>query len=511
MLGMLTTATLPNDIDALKALIHQLQSDVSSRSHEIERLKLLIAKLRRMLFGRRSEKLERQIDQLQLELEELQVAEAEAVAPTPPTPKSTTQRHARRPLPDHLPRDTHTHLPDDTHCPQCGGDWRQIGEDVSEVLEYVPASFRVIRHVRPKMACCGCDGMAQAPAVSRPIARSYAGAGLLAHVLVSKFADHLPLYRQSQIYEREGVELDDSTLADWVGHCRWLLNPLVDALRRHVMDSDKVHADDTPVPVLAPGKGRTKTGRLWVYVRDGRPSGDATPPAAWFAYTPDRQGEHPRTHLQSFHGHLQADGYAGFGKLYEGGEVVEVACWAHARRKFQELHEHRPTALTTEVLARIAQLYAVEAQIRGSPPAQRRTVRQQQSRPILDELHAWMQRQLETLSRKSETTAAILYALNRWQALVRYADDGRLEIDNNAAERALRGVALGRKNYLFAGSDAGGERAAAMYSLIETAKLNGLNPEAYLRQVLHAIADHPINRVSELLPWNLAPKTPGAA
>lgn len=513
---MLTAATLPDDIDALKALVlamaqtvQQLETTVASRTQEIERLTLLIAKLKRMQFGRSSEKLARQIEQLQLELEELQTTETEqAPLPAAATTPAERKHPGRRPLPDHLPRDVHEHRPAEPACPDCGGAWRVLGEDVSEVLEYVPASFRVVRHVRPKFSCACCSRVRQVPAPSRPVERSFAGPGLLAHVLVAKFCDHLPLYRQSQIYAREGVELDDGTLADWVGASSRLLRPLVEVLRRHVLSAEKLHADDTPVPVLAPGKGRTKTGRLWTYVRDDRPAADASPPAVWFAYSPDRQGEHPQTHLQPFRGILQADGYAGFGKLYEGGQVQEAACWAHVRRKFYDLHANRPSPITQEALERIAALYAVEAEIRGSPPQRRRDIRQARSRPLLIGMHTWLTEQLGKLSRKSETAAAVQYALNRWAALLRYADDGRIEIDNNAAERALRGVALGRKNFLFLGSDAGGERAAAFYSLIGTAKLNGLDPEAYLRHVLRVIADYPVNQVADLLPWNVSLDTP---
>lgn len=507
---MLTAAQLPNDIDALKALllamsaeVQQLHESVSTRSHEIDRLKLLIAKLQRMLFGRRSEKLLKQVEQLQLELEELQTDEA-VDQPLTAQPASPSRHPVRKPLPDHLPREIEIHQPEAANCPACGGQWKPIGEDVAEMLEYVPASFRVIRHVRPKYACACCDAMAQAPAPGRPLERSVAGPGLLAHVLVSKFADHLPLYRQSQIYDREQVELSDSTLTDWVGGCSRLLQPLVDALRQHVFAGDKLHADDTPVPVLAPGNGKTRTGRLWTYVRDDRPAGDATPPAVWFGYSPDRKGEHPQTHLKHFTGILQADGYAGFAKLYDAGAIREAACWAHVRRKFHDLHVSRPSAVTESALQQIAGLYAIEADIRGRPPDQRQAQRQANSKPRLTGFHDWMTQTLTTLSHKSETSAAIQYALNRWEALVRFVDDGRIEIDNNIAERSLRCVALGRRNYLFMGSDAGGHRAAAMYSLIGSAKLNGLNPEAYLRQVLSVIGDYRVNQIADLLPWNLA-------
>ena len=358
---------------------------------------------------------------------------------------------------------------------------RRLGEDVSEVLEYVPARFKVIRQVRPKLSCAGCERIVQAPAPSRPIERGLAGPGLLAHVLVAKYCDHQPLYRQAEMYAREGVELERSTLADWVGGSSRLLEPLVEALRRHVMSAGKLHADDTPVPVLAPGNGKTKTGRLWTYVRDDRPAGDSTPAAVWFAYSPDRRGEHPRQHLRRFSGTLQADAYAGFHHLYDGGQIQEAACWAHVRRKFYELQVAHASPLAAEALKRIAELYAIEGEIRGRPPEERLAQPQSPGSPLLDSFHQWLQATLTAVSRKSEIAAAIRYALGRWRALLRYCEDGHIEIDNNAAERALRAVALGRKNYLFAGSDSGGERAAAIYSLIGTAKLNGLDPEAYLR------------------------------
>jgi len=315
------------------------------------------------------------------------------------------------------------------------------------------------------------------------------------------------LYRQSEIYAREGVELDRSTMAEWVGGCSRLMEPLVEALRRHVMNAEKLHADDTPVPVLAPGNGKTKTGRLWTYVRDDRPWGDQSPPAVWFAYTPDRKGEHPLAHLREFTGTLQADGYAGYEAIYRGGRVKEAACMAHVRRPFYELYEAHKSAVAKETLERIAALYVIEDEIRGRSAEERRDVRNARSRPLLESLKQWFEETLGKLSKKSDTTKAIRYALGCWDALMRFCDDGHLEIDNNAAERSLRTVVLGRKNYLFCGSDTGGERAAAIYGLIGTAKLNGLNPEAYLREVLSRIADHPINRIEELLPWNLAEKS----
>jgi transposase len=514
--------TLPDlsklDREELQALLlaeHQervaTHQQLLRREIEIEHLKLLLSQLRRMQFGRKSEKLERQIEQLELRLEDLQQAQA-AEQTTHSIESSSTElsqpaakaKPARRPLPEHLPRQTQTHLPKHTVCPDCGGELRKLSEDISEMLEYVPDSIQVIRHVRPKLSCQQCERIVQAPAPSRPIARGLAGPGLLAHVLVSKYADHLPLYRQCEIYGRQGIELERSTLADWVGGTSALLDPLVEVLRRYVMAASKLHADDTRVPVLAPGTGKTKTGRLWTYVRDDRPAGDPAAPAAWYAYSADRGGQHPEQHLKTFQGALQADAYAGFNQLYKDERIQEVACWAHVRRKFHDLEQAHGSPLAREALERIAALYGVEDEIRGRPPDERQQIRQARARPLLQSLHDWFEVWLTKLSRKSDMTAAIRYALTLWPALTRYCDDGRLEIDNNAAERALRAVTLGRKNYLFAGSDAGGERAAVIYSLIATAKLNGLDPEVYLREVLTRIADHPINRIEELLPWNIA-------
>ena len=518
--------TLPDldrlDAAGLKALVlvqHDellaIQERLLSRESEIEHLKLLLAQLRRMQFGRKSEKLERQIEQLELKLEELESTKAtnasesaSASSGQPPSTPTVAAKPARQPLPEHLPREVKTYTPKEAACAECGGRLRLLGEDVSEVLEYVPARFKVIRQVRPKLSCASCERIVQAPAPSRPIERGLAEPGLLAHVLVAKYCDHQPLYRQTEMYAREGVELERSTLADWVGGSSRLLEPLVETLRRHVMSAGKLHADDTPVPVLAPGNGKTKTGRLWTYVRDDRPAGNSTPAAVWFAYSPDRRGEHPREHLHGFQGILQADAYAGFHHLYDGGEIQEAACWAHVRRKFYELQVAHASPLAAEALQRIGELYAIEGEIRGRPPDERLQVRTSRAAPLLDSLHQWLQATLAKVSKKSEIAVAIRYALGRWRALLRYAEDGHIEIDNNAAERALRAVALGRKNYLFAGSDSGGERAAAIYSLIGTAKLNGLDPEAYLRQVLDRIADHPINRIEELLPWNLAASVP---
>jgi transposase len=489
-------ASLPTDIDALHGLVVKQQA-------RIEHLELIVAKLRRMQFGRRSEQMAQTLGQLQLALEALQTAKAERVASLIPTPQPEAGKPVRKALPEHLPREVVMLEPAHDCCPDCGGRLARLGEDVSEHLEYVPARFKVVRQIRPKLACTRCDAIVQAETASRPIARGLAGPGLLAHVLTAKYCDHLPLYRQSDIYAREGVALERSTLADWVGQCATLLSPLVAALQRYVLAADKLHADDTPVPVLAPGAGKTRTGRLWTYVRDDRPAADLAAPAVWFAYSPNRRGEHPQRHLQSFTGILQADAYAGFDALYAGGRIQEAACWAHVRRKFYELHQAHASPIAAEALERIGALYAIEAQARGQPAAYRQQLRQARAGPLLDQFHLWLTDVLSRVSRKSALAEAIRYATMRWPALTRYVGDGRIEIDNNAAERALRTVALGRKNYLFAGSDRGGERAAAVYSLIGTAKLNGLDPEAYLRDVLGRIAEHPINRIGELLPWHV--------
>jgi transposase len=388
---------------------------------------------------------------------------------------------------------------------------RKVGEDVSEILDYIPGHFEVIRHVRPAFSCRRCERMVQSPMPSLPIERGQAGPGLLAHILVGKYCDHLPLYRQSGIYARDDVELDRATMAAWVGKVTALAAPLVEAMADHVMAAEKLHVDDTPVPVLAPGTGKTKTGRLWVYLRDERPFGGRAPPAVVYRYSPDRKAEHPRAQLANFHGFLQADGYSGFGPLYQaadGQPVTEVACWAHVRRYFYDIHVETNAPIAGEALQRIGQLFDVERAVMGRPAAQRRQARQSAARPVIDALAAFLDASLTQISGRSDLAKAIRYARSRWAALTRYLDDGTLEISNNAAERAIRPLALGRKNYLFAGSDAGGERAAAAYTLIETAKLNGLDPEAYLREVIGRIADHPINRIAELLPWNIRLASP---
>jgi transposase len=495
----------PLTIEALLGIVAERDAQVAHLTLLVDKLKLQLARRAREQYGSSSEQLP------------LMAGEAPQTAPPAATPpkKEQRRRSERKPreLPAHLPRETQVHHPRgytaEAPCPcsECGGKLREIGRDTAEQLEYVPGHFKVIRHVRPKLACVRCEGIFQAPAPSRPIARGLPGPALLAHVMVAKYCDHQPLYRQSRIYARDGVDIERSTMAGWVGEGDELLDPLAAALGRYTLAGAKVHADDTPVPVLDPGRGRTKTGRLWVYVRDDRPSGSADPPAVWFQYSSDRRGAHPREHLKRYRGILQADAYSGYAKLFERGHIVHAACMAHARRYFWDVYESHKRAsgsVAEQALQRIGKLYEIEADIRGRPPDDRRRERVERAAPLLGELHAWLREQLGAVSAKSDLAQAIGYSLAHWQALTRYCEDGRIEIDNNAAERALRGVGLGRKNYLFFGSDAGGERAAAIYSLVETAKLNGLDPEAYLRDVLGRIAEHPINRIEELLPWNIA-------
>ena len=503
-----TPTPLPSDIETLRQLL-------ASRDALIAKLMAEIARLKRWQFGRSSERVDATLAQLQLALDDLQGAPQTTAEPVLPATDSTQApnkkvlplRRAPRAFPAHLPRETIVHAPTSCNCPDCGGAMRSLGEDVSEMLDLVPGYFKVIRHVRPKLSCGHCSRVVQQPAPMRPIDRVMAAPGLLAQIIVAKYADHCPLYRQQGIYRRAGVELDRATMAAWVGGVSDLVEPLVEALGRYVRAAQKVHGDDTPVPVLDPGRGRTKTGRLWTYVRDDRPAASRDPPAVWYRYSPDRKGAHPQTHLRHFCGILQADAYSGFAPLYEGGQIVEAACWAHARRKFYDLYVEDRSPIATEALQRIAALYAVERDIRGTFPAQRARVRQERAAPLLAAFHTWLAATLQMVSAKSELAGAIKYALVRWTALTRYRDDGRIEIDNNSAERSIRPVVLGRRNYLFAGADSGGERAANIYSLIGTALLNGRDPYLYLRYVLERIAEHPINRIDELLPWNVAATT----
>jgi transposase len=506
-------AALPDDIETLKRW-------VIGRDEMIAKLMAEIARLKRWRFGRSAERMDAALVQLQLLLGDLQapaageVSEpavlpvAESTQSLPLQQRVTRLRRVPRALPAHLPRETIVHTPASCSCPDCGAQMRKLGEDISEMLDFVPGYLKVLRHVRPKFSCGHCARVIQLPAPSRPIERGLPAPGLLAQVVVAKYGDHCPLYRQQSTYRRSGVDLDRATLAEWVGGASRLLEPLVASLGRYVRSAEKLHADDTPVPVLDPGRGKTKTGRLWTYVRDDRPAASRDPPAVWYRYSPDRQGEHPQAHLRGFRGILQADAYSGFAPLYASGEILEAACWAHARRKFYDLYVADRSPIATEAIQRIGALYAIEREIRGSVAVQRAWVRQQRAGPLLDALHQWLSATLQTVSAKSELAGAIKYSLLRWTALTRYRDDGRIEIDNNSAERSIRPLVLGRRNYMFAGSDVGGERAANIYSLIGTALLNAMDPYLYLRHVLERIAEHPINRIDTLLPWNVAATLP---
>jgi transposase len=501
----LDLANLPSDPVMLHQLVRDLASEMEQRDGEIERLRLIVRQLQRGQFGRRSERLDP--GQLQLGLEDLDadIARAEA-APRPPSPSGRRSPDPRPPLPAHLPREEIT-LDVAGPCPRCGGHLHPIGDCVSEMLDWIPASLRVIRIRRPKYGCRACGSIHQAAAPERLIAKGLATPGLVAHVLIGKYCDHTPLYRQSQIFARHGVDLDRSTLANWVGGASWWLKPLHARLAANVFASGKLFADDTTLPVLDPGRGRTKTGRLWVYARDDRPWGGPDPPAAVYFYSPDRKAERPAAHLESFKGVLQVDGYAGFERLTIGGVVVLAACWAHARRKFYEVHQATGSPIAAEALARIAALYEIERHITGQSADARKAARAE-ARPVIAALEIWLTQQLGRIPSGGALADAIRYALARWPALCRFLDDGRIELDNNPVERAIRPVALGRKNHLFAGSDGGGRRWAMISSLITSAKLNGVEPYAYLRDVLERmVAGHRANQLDQLLPWCWSPAT----
>ena len=491
---------LPDDPGTLKAMV------LAERARA-ERLEQIIKELQRYRFGRRAETLPE--DQLLLGLEEADQVEAageaaaEHEAPVRRAKKAASRRANRGSLPSHLPRiemlvDIESHA-----CPCCSGALHRIGEDRAERLDIIPAQFRVLVIRRPKYACRSCEEVVvQAPAPARLIEGGIPTEATVAQVLVSKYADHLPLYRQAQIYARQGVNLDRSTLADWVGRAAFLLRPVHERLLASLKSSVKLFADETTAPVLDPGRGRTKTGQLFAYARDDRPWGGADPPGVAYVYAPDRKAERPIAHLAGFVGILQVDGYGGYRVLAEKNAVTLAFCWAHVRRRFYELAAAGPAPIAAEALARIGQLYAIEESIRGRYADERRDIRQQRSRPILDDLEPWLRAKLELISQKTKLAEAIRYALARWQGLTRFVDDGRIEIDSNVVERSIRPIALNRKNALFAGSDAGGEHWATIASLIETCKLCGVDPYAYLADVITKIVNgHPNSRIDDLLPW----------
>ena len=489
---------------------------VSSAEAMIEHLKLLIAKLNRERFGQSSERGRRVLDQLELQLEELQTSAAEdekvaVVGQDEAVVQSFSRRRpVRAPLPEHLPRERVV-VPGPCSCPACGGKLSKLGEDITETLEVVPRQWKVIQHVREKFSCRNCEKITQPPAPFHPIARGRAGPGLLAMVLHGKFALHQPLHRQSEVYAREGINLDDSTLADWVGSSAATLMPLIEVMRDYVLCAERLHGDDTTVPVLA--KGKTATGRIWTYVRDDRPFGGKDPPAAIFFYSRDRSAQHPNRHLANYAGILQADAYAGYNDLYrpnrKPGPVSEAACWSHARRKFFVLADIAKSPMALEAVRRIDAIFTGERGINGRLAAERLGARQEFIAPLVTGLECWMRAERARLSRHNEIAKAMDYMLKRWPAFTRFLDDGQICLTNNAAERELRSIAVGRRNWTFAGSDRGAQRAAAIYTLIATAKLNDIDPQAWLADVLRRINDHPASRLDQLLPWNW--RTPGSA
>jgi transposase/uncharacterized protein (DUF1810 family) len=493
----------PDDPAELRAVNRLLADEVKSQALLIEKLKHQLAGQNRHRFGVRSESL----DQLNLTFEEdeaiAEAAEEQAKPETPTAEDKPSRQHSRKPLPDHLDRHDEVLSPGDD-CTRCGGKLKTLGKDITEELEYVPGRFVVNRIVRPRKACGGCEAIVQSPLPSRPIERGRPGPGLLAHVLVSKYADHLPLYRQSQIYAREGIDLDRSTMADWVGRSTALLEPLADEIGRIVRRGNALFADDTPVKMQAPGQKKTKTARVWTYVRDERPWSGSSPPCAWYQFTIDRKGEHPVSHLAGYKGRVHADGYSGFNGLFGDDKADEMACMAHVRRKFVDVFSSQGNAIAEEAIRRIAELYAVEKDARGKAPEVRVALRQARAKNIFDNLQAWLHAQLPKISGKSPLAQAIRYALGRMPKARAYLENGHLELDNNTAERAVKPVAIGRKNWMFAGSEGGGKAMAIALTLIETAKLNNVDPQAWLTWVLAQIADHKITRLDELLPWRYA-------
>ncbi len=514
--------------DVAEAELAVARAKASDDQAQIAHLKLQIAKLQRQLFGPHAERTRRLLDQLELQLEELEASASEdeiaaemAAAKTQSVAAFTRQRPSRQPFPEHLPRERVVE-PAPCACPACGGArLSKLGEDVTETLEVVPRQWKVIQHVREKFSCRDCEAISQAPAPFHVTPRGWAGPSFLAMLLFEKFGQHQPLNRQAERYAREGVPLSLSTLADQVGAGAAALMPLFKRLEAHVLAAERLHGDDTTVPVLA--KGKTDTGRLWVYVRDDGPFAGPAPPGAVFYYSRDRRAEHPLAHLADWSGILQADAYGGYADLYAPGRrpapILEASCWAHSRRKVFELADieqaaaaraRRQTAkpvspLAVEAVQRIDALFAIEREINGLPPAERLAVRQARSAPLVAELEAWMLQTRDKLSRGHDLAKAFSYMLRRWPSFTRFMEDGRICLSNNAAERALRGVALGRKAWLFCGSDRGGQRAAILYSLIVTAKLNEVDPQAWLADVLARIAAHPAQELDELLPWNWRP------
>ena len=491
---------LPDDVASLKAML------LAERARA-DRLTQIIKELQRHRFGRRAETLP--IDQLELGLEDVQqveaaeTAEAEAKDATTKTARTAKRRTHRGALPAHLPRFEVVVDIESKACPCCSGDLHRIGDDVSERLDIIPAQIRVLVTRRPKYACRSCEeGVVQAPAPSRLIEGGLPTEATVAHVIVGKYADHLPLYRQAQIYARQGIELDRSTLADWTGRAAWLLQPVHARLLERLKASSKLFADETTAPVLDPGRGRTKTGQLWAYARDDRPWGGPEPPGVAYVYAPDRKAERPVAHLQGFRGVLQVDGYVGYRALAERGDVQLAFCWSHVRRRFYELAAAGPAPIASEALTRIGALYEIETDIRGQSAEERRAVRQERSRPVIDAMEPWLRARLDTISQKGKLAEAIRYALSRWEGLARFLDDGRIELDSNTVERAIRPIALNRKNALFAGSDGGGQHWAVLASLVETCKLNGVEPQGYLADVLNRLVNHhPNSRIDDLLPW----------
>ena len=519
----------PETIESLRAALAEMRARAVGAEMMVEHLRLEIAKLRREQYGQRSERSRHLLNQLELQFEELESSLTEdealaAVAAAAAKAKQaesavksfTRKRPVRGPLPAHLPRERNV-LPSPCACPSCGGKLSKVGEDITETLEVIPRRYKVIQTVREKFSCRTCEKISQEPAPFHPIMRGRAGPSLLAMVLYAKYGNHQPLNRQSEGFGREGLDLSVSTLADWVGATTATLAPLTELIRQHVMSGERIHGDDTTVPVLA--KIKTVTGRLWTYVRDDRPFGGQAPPAAVFFYSPDRAGEHPAGHLTDFRGILQADAYAGYDQLYDGkrrpGPITEAACWSHGRRKLFVLADvaKAATARSQKKIATISPLafeavrlidiiFDLERPLIGLPEDERLKLRKEYVKPRVEELESWMRTERAKLSHHNPVAKAMDYMLNRWGAFTRFLENGKICLTNNAAERALRCIAVGRKNWTFCGSDRGGQRAAAMYTLIVTAKLNNIDPEAWLADVLRRISDHPASRLHELLPWN---------